>query len=53
MFFSLDGVLRSLPPIYGELVKDYIMKENMFTFHGILAELRTLKVEPIAREVID
>jgi hypothetical protein len=51
--FAVDGVLHSLPPGYGDLVKEYVMEEKMFTFHGILAELRTLKVEPIAREVID
>jgi hypothetical protein len=29
------------------------MEEKLFTFHGILAELRTLKVEPKAGEVIN
>lgn len=29
------------------------MRGESFTFHAFLAELRTLKVEPIAGEVID
>ena len=51
--FAIDGVLRSLPPSYKDHVKDYVMREESFTFHAFLAKLRTLKVEPIAGEVID
>jgi len=51
--FAIDGVLRSLPPSYKDHVLGYVMREESFTFHAFLAELRTLKVEPIAGEVID
>ena len=34
-------------------VKDYVMWRESFTFHEILAVLRTKKVEPFAGEVID
>jgi hypothetical protein len=51
--FAVDGVLRSLPPSYKDHVLDYVNKDKLFTFHVFLAELRTLKVEPIAGEVID
>jgi len=50
---AIDGVLRSLPPSYKESVLGYVMRRDSLTFHEFLAELRTLKVEPIAGEVID
>jgi hypothetical protein len=51
--FLVDGVLRSLPPNYIDHVMVYVMWEESFTFHAFLDELRNLKVEPIAGEVID
>ena len=51
--FAIDGVLHSLPPIYKDVVLGYVMRGESFTFHEFLAELRTLRVEPIAGEVID
>ena len=51
--FAIDGVLRSLPPSYKNFVIGYVMRGESFTFHEFLAKLRTLKVDPIAGEVID
>jgi hypothetical protein len=51
--FAVAEVLRSLPPIYKDHVMGYVMEEKMFTFHGIVIKLRTLRVVPIVGEVID
>ena len=51
--FAIDGVLHSLPPVYKDVVLGFVMRGESFTFHEFLTELRTLKVEPIAGEVID
>ena len=36
-----------------DFVEDYVMRRESFTFHEILAALKTEKVEPIAGEVVD
>ena len=51
--FAIDGVLHSIPLVYKDVVLGYVMRGESFTFHEFLAELRTLKVEPIAGEVIE
>ena len=51
--FAVEGVLRSLPPSYKSVVLGYVMRRDSITFHELLAELSTLKVEPIAGEVVD
>ena len=50
---AVQGVLRSLPPSYKDVVIGYIMQGDAITFRELLAELRTQKVEPIAGEIID
>ena len=51
--FTIDGVLRSLPPSYKDFVIGYVMRGESLTFHEFLARLRTVKVDPVAVEVID
>jgi len=51
--FAIDGVLRSLPPSYKEVVRGYVMGGITRTFHQFVSQLRTVKVEPIAGEIID
>jgi len=51
--FAIDGVLRSLPLSYKDVVSSYVMRGDSITFHEFLDELRILEVEPIAGEVID
>ena len=50
---AIDAVLFSLPPSYKDVVADYVMRGESFTFHEFLARLRTVKVKPIEGEVID
>ena len=50
---AIDGVLSSLPPSYKDFVIGYVMRGESFTFHEFLARLRTVKVDPVAVEVID
>ena len=42
--FAIDGVLRSLPPIYKDHIRGYVMWGESFTFHEFLSQLRTVKV---------
>ena len=51
--FAITWVLRSLPPSYVNVVQGYVMRDETLNFHEFLSELRTVKVEPIAGEVID
>ena len=51
--FAIDGVLHSLPPVYKDVVLGHLMRGESFPFHEFLTGLRTLKVEPIAGEVIN
>ena len=50
---AIDGVLSSLPPSYKDFVIGYVMRGESFTFHEFLTRLRTVKVDPVAVEVID
>ena len=50
---AIDGVLSSPPPSYKDFVIGYVMQGELFTFHEFLARLRTMKVDPVAVEVID
>ena len=51
--FAIDGVLRSLPPGYKNVVSSYVMRGDSINFHEFQDELYILKVEPIAGEIID
>ena len=51
--FAITGVLRSLPPSYKDFVHGYVARGESFTFHEFVAKLRSVKVEPIAGEIID
>jgi hypothetical protein len=50
---AIDGVLCPLPPIYQDFFIGYVMQGESFSFHGFLTQLRTVKVEPLAGEVIN
>jgi hypothetical protein len=50
---AIDGVLRSLPPSYHDHVIYYARRKQEYTFPDLMAELQTLKVEPVAGEIID
>ena len=50
---AIEVVLFSLPPSYKDVVVDYIMRGESFTFHEFMARLRTVNVDPIAGEVLD
>jgi hypothetical protein len=48
-----DVVLQSLPLSYATLVEGYVMAGFKDNFHQCLAQLSSLKVEPVAREIVD
>ena len=50
---AIDGVLRSLPPNYKNYVRDYVMRGDSITFCEFVSQLRHVKVEPIAGEVVN
>jgi hypothetical protein len=50
---AIDGVLCPLPPIYQDFFIGYVMQGESFSFHGFLTQLRIMKVEPLAGEVIN
>jgi hypothetical protein len=46
--------MLSLPPDYKEFIDNYIkIGDDLITFHQFIMQLRHLKVELIAREIID
>ena len=49
--FAIDGVLRLLPPIFKNYVRDYVMGRDSITLCEFVSRLRHVKVEPIAGEV--
>jgi hypothetical protein len=49
---SIDGVLSWLPPIYQDIVIGYAMQGESFTFQRLWTQWRTMKVEPIAGEIV-
>jgi hypothetical protein len=49
----IDSMLCGLPPIYNNIVIGYAMQGESFTFHGLRTHLRTMKVDPIAREIVN
>jgi hypothetical protein len=51
--FAINGVLCSLPPIYKDIVIGYTMQGESFTFRGLRTQWRTVKVVPIAREIVN
>ena len=50
---AIDGLLRSLPPSYKNYVRDYVMRGDLITFCEFVSQLRHVKVEPIAEEVVN
>jgi hypothetical protein len=50
---AIDGVFCSLTPSYKDFVTCYAIQGKSFTFYGFLARLRTVKVEPLAPEVVN
>ena len=51
--FAITTVLRSLPPSYKHFVHGYVGRGESSTFHEFMVKLRSVKVEPIAGEIID
>jgi hypothetical protein len=47
------AVLRSLPPSYRRFLEGFVMGGESFTFHDLMARVRTLKVEPVQGKIID
>ena len=50
---AIDGLLRSLPPSYKNYVRDYVMRGDSITFCEFVSQMRNVKVEPIAGEVVN
>jgi hypothetical protein len=48
-----DRVLQSLPPSYNALVEVYVMTEFKDNFHQCFAQIRSLKVEPGAGQIVN
>jgi hypothetical protein len=48
-----DAVLRLLPPSYRSFVKEFVMRDEMVTFHELVARVRSLKVDCVQGEIID
>jgi hypothetical protein len=46
-------ILCSSPPCYRRFVEEFVMGGESITFHGLVARVRTLKVEPIEGEIVD
>ena len=51
--FTIDVVLRSLPPSYEGVVNGYVMRGESFTFREFISQIRTVQVQPIAGEIVD
>jgi hypothetical protein len=49
----IDGVMCWLPPIYKDFGIGYALPGELFTFYGFPSRLRTVKVEPIAGEIVN
>jgi hypothetical protein len=47
-----DMVLQSLPPSYTAYVEGYVMTGFNDDFHQCLMQLKSIKVEPVAREIV-
>jgi hypothetical protein len=47
------AVLRSLPPSYRSFIEDFGMGSESFTFHELVARVRSLMVESIQGEIVD
>jgi len=51
---AIDVVMLSLPPSYKEFIDSYVkIGDDQITFHQFMMQMRRLRVEPIAGEVID
>jgi hypothetical protein len=48
-----DVVLQSLPPSHTALVEGYVIARFKDNFHQCLVQLRSLKVEPVAGEIVN
>jgi len=51
--FAITTVLHSLPPSYKNFVHDYVGRGETSHFHVFMVKLRSVKVEPVAGEIID
>jgi hypothetical protein len=47
-----DVLLQSLPPSYSAFVEGYVMAGNKDNFHQSLRQLKSLKVERAAKEIV-
>jgi hypothetical protein len=53
MILERIGCYSRSPPSYNALVEVYVMTEFEDNFHQCLAQIRSLKVEPGARQIVN
>ena len=49
--FTIDGLLRSLPPSFKNCVRDYVKKRDSITYPELVSRLRQIEKDPITRNV--